>query len=77
MEEAFDQLRPHRQLVWHLETALDCLDAAVELDGFLPHFAQRQVRQMAADLESLLERVGREVPALAPLGDDELGDAAT
>ena len=58
-----------------LETALDCLDEAGEVDGYLPHWAQRTLRTMAEDLESLLERVVREVPALAPLGDDEVACA--
>ena len=43
-------LPPHRQLVSFLEAALDCLVEAGERDGFLPHWAQRQVHQLADDL---------------------------
>jgi hypothetical protein len=71
-----DALPPHRQLVWYLESALDCLDEAHEADAYLPYWAAQAVRRMVEDLESLLERVAREVPALAPIGDDELGDDA-
>ena len=67
-------LPPHRQLVVFLETALDCLDAAGELDGLLPHWGQQTLRTMAEDLEDLLERIARELPSLRPLGEDELGD---
>ena len=56
---------PHRQLVEYLEAALDCLEAAGELDAYLPHWAQTEVGRMAEDLAAVLERVGREIPALA------------
>ena len=69
-----DALPPHRRLIWHLETALDCLSEADAADGFLPHWATQAVRRMTEDLTELLERVGRESPALAPRGEDELGD---
>jgi hypothetical protein len=64
-------LAPHRQLIAHLETALDCLEEAHEADGYLPHWAQRHVAEMAETLAEVLERLGREVPALGPLDDDE------
>jgi hypothetical protein len=64
-------LPPHRQLVAHLELALESLDEAITLDGFLPHWAQGQIRQMGEDLSDLLERIGHEVPALAA---DDWGD---
>ena len=41
-----------------LETALDCLDEAGEVDVYLPHWAQRTLRTMAEDLEDLLEPSG-------------------
>jgi hypothetical protein len=66
-----DGLPPHRQLIWYLETALDALDEAGELDGFLPHWAQTTLGTLGEDLETLLERVGRETPALGPLSDAE------
>jgi hypothetical protein len=71
MATAFDSLPPHRQLVGFLETALDCLEAATLLDGYLPHYGQEALRTMAEDLAELLERVARESPALGPLGDAE------
>jgi hypothetical protein len=70
----FDNLPPHRRLVAFMETALDCLDEAVEADAYLPHWAQVQVREMAEDLEALLERVAHEAPALGPLTESEWGD---
>ena len=77
MAPGFDHLPPHRQLVWFLETARDCLEEADEAVGYLPHWAAQAVRAMAEDLSDLLTRVARESPALGPLGDDEvLGDAA-
>jgi hypothetical protein len=56
---------PHRRLIAYLELALECLDEARTLDGFLPHWAQTEVAQMADDLAELLERVGHEMPMLA------------
>lgn len=55
----------HRQLVAHLALALECLDEAALLDGYLPHWAQTEVRTMAEDLAELLERLAREIPTLA------------
>ena len=55
-------------------TALDCLEEAREADdtlGVLPHGARGQLRTMAEDLSDLLDRVARESPVLAPLGDEE------
>jgi hypothetical protein len=57
---------PHRQLMAHLALALESLDEAITLDGFLPHYAQTALTQMAEDLSELIERIGREIPALAP-----------
>ena len=62
----------HRQVVWFLKTALDCLGEAEEM-GYLPYDAQRLISQMADDLTDLLERLPRSVPALGPLSDAELG----
>jgi hypothetical protein len=66
-------LPPHRQLIWYLETALDCLDEAGELDGYLPHHAAQALRTMAEDLAELCDRLGREASHLAALTDAELG----
>jgi hypothetical protein len=70
-------LPPHRQLIWFLETAQDCLDEAVAADarlGVLPHWARVQLRDMADELADLLDRVGRESPALGPLTEAEVED---
>ena len=59
-------LPPHRRLIWFLETALACLDETVAADdrlGVLPHWAKSDLRRMAAEIQDLLERVGRESPA--------------
>ena len=57
---------PHRQLLAHLALALESLDEAVALDGFLPHWAQTEISTMAEDLAELMERIAREIPSLAP-----------
>jgi hypothetical protein len=75
MAVPFDHLPRHRQLIWFLETALDCLVEAVEIDatlGVLPHWARGQVRAMAEELQDLLAHVAWESPALSPLRDDEV-----
>ena len=68
-------LPPHRQLIWFLETAQDCLQEAIDADarlGVLPHWAQSAVRAMADELAELLDRIGRESAALTPLRDEEI-----
>jgi hypothetical protein len=71
-------LPPHRRLIWLLETALACLDEAVEADagcGVLPHWARSDLREMVDQLQDLLERVAREAPAvLGALSEAEWED---
>jgi hypothetical protein len=59
-------LPPHRELIANLELALESLDEAATLDAYLPHWGQLLVRTMAEDLAEALERLGREIPQLAP-----------
>jgi hypothetical protein len=73
MDPASDPLPPHRRLVWYVETALDCLNEAKELDGFLPHPAQRDLRQMTEDLVDMLDALAGASPALGPLSAAERG----
>jgi hypothetical protein len=80
MSPLFGGLPRHRQLIAYLETALDCLEEAVELTatlGVLPHWSEGQVRELAETLDGLLGRLEREGQHLAPLSDAEWGlDAA-
>jgi hypothetical protein len=62
---------PHRALMAHLALALECLDEAVALDAYLPHWAQQQVSTMADELADVLDAVAREIPALAQDASDE------
>jgi hypothetical protein len=65
MAVPFDNLPRHRRLVWFLETALDCLEEALEINatlGVLPHWARTQLRTMADELAELFEHLEREAP---------------
>jgi hypothetical protein len=73
MAPGFDDFPPHRRLVAFLETALDALGEAAELDGYLPHHTAQAVRRMAEELAELCDRLGREASHLAVLTDAELG----
>ena len=68
-------LPPHRRLIANLEAAQASLDEAVEADdrlGVLPHWARGQLREMAGELEELLERIARDAPTvLGPLSEEE------
>jgi hypothetical protein len=79
MASPFGHLRPHRQLIAFLETALDALEEALALNatlGVLPHWAEGQVREMAETLDALFGHLEREAPHLGPLREEEWGEDA-